>query len=304
MPPDYSGQNLRGRSFKGQNLRGANFSGADITGANFSGADIRGANFANATLKDAHFTDAKAGLQRRWVIGLLIVLLLLSALSGFASEYVMYALYRLINPTSEPYLKISGAATLAVLIFFFFITIYKNLDTSLSISMFVSAIASSAVIIVFRIFTNVKANSLSGGVSFAGAVAAAIVDAGVIDSAIIICGMNRVNIYIFILFACVVGSTAFCTSIVVSKTRHEDILYNISVVTGIVIISIILLSIYIAWNAMKGDKRYDLIRKIAIAFAATGGTTFYNADLTNAKFTGATLKNTDLRELEFRLKAI
>ncbi|MFM6818834.1 MAG: pentapeptide repeat-containing protein, partial [Dolichospermum sp.] len=29
MPPNYSGQNLRGRSFKGQNLTGANFSKAD-----------------------------------------------------------------------------------------------------------------------------------------------------------------------------------------------------------------------------------------------------------------------------------
>ncbi|MEH2114027.1 MAG: pentapeptide repeat-containing protein [Nostoc sp.] len=30
MPPDYSDQNLRGRSFKGQNLTGANFSKANI----------------------------------------------------------------------------------------------------------------------------------------------------------------------------------------------------------------------------------------------------------------------------------
>ncbi len=84
MPPNYSGQNLRGRSFKGQNL----------TGANFSKADIRGADFTNAILKDADFTGAKAGLQRRWIIGLLIALLTLSALSGFASEYVIYALSR------------------------------------------------------------------------------------------------------------------------------------------------------------------------------------------------------------------
>ena len=75
MPPDYSGQNLRGRSFKGQNL----------TGANFSKADIRGANFTNAILKDANFTGAKAGLQKRWVIGLLIVSWLLSAVSGYFS---------------------------------------------------------------------------------------------------------------------------------------------------------------------------------------------------------------------------
>jgi hypothetical protein len=134
MPPDYAGQNLRGRSFKGQNL----------TGANFSGADIRGANFTNANLKDTDFRGAKAGLQRRWAIGLLIALLTLSALSGFASEYVIYTLYRLFYP-SENYQIMSGAATLVVLIFFFFLTIYKKLDISLNISIFVSAIASSVV---------------------------------------------------------------------------------------------------------------------------------------------------------------
>ncbi|MTJ47920.1 pentapeptide repeat-containing protein [Dolichospermum sp. UHCC 0259] len=63
MPPDYSGQNLQRRSFNGQNL----------IEANFSKADTRGANFTNAILKDADFTGAKAGLQQRWVICLLIV---------------------------------------------------------------------------------------------------------------------------------------------------------------------------------------------------------------------------------------
>ncbi|WP_254449312.1 pentapeptide repeat-containing protein, partial [Anabaena sp. UHCC 0253] len=78
MPPDYSGKNLRGHSFKGK----------DLTGANFSKADIRGANFTNAILKGADFSGAKAGLQRRWVIGLLIGVLLMSALSGVFSIFI------------------------------------------------------------------------------------------------------------------------------------------------------------------------------------------------------------------------
>ncbi|MBG1240550.1 pentapeptide repeat-containing protein, partial [Nostoc sp. NZL] len=56
-----------------------------------------------------------------------------------------------------------------------------------------------------------------------------------------------------------------------------------------------LVSIYIAWQAMKGNEKYSLIRNIAVAFAATGGTSFRNANLTNANFTQATLKSTDFR---------
>jgi uncharacterized protein YjbI with pentapeptide repeats len=56
------------RDFSGENLRGQSFKRKDLSGANFSGADIRGANFTNAKLTGANFSRAKAGLQRRWAI--------------------------------------------------------------------------------------------------------------------------------------------------------------------------------------------------------------------------------------------
>jgi Pentapeptide repeats (8 copies) len=96
MPLNYAGKTLRGRPFKpgedlreanfsGANLRGVNFEGLDLSGANFSYADIRGANFTKAILKGANFSHAKAGLQRRWTILLVIFSLILSVVSGFSS---------------------------------------------------------------------------------------------------------------------------------------------------------------------------------------------------------------------------
>jgi uncharacterized protein YjbI with pentapeptide repeats len=91
---DYSGQNLRGRSFKGQNLEGANFSGADIRGADFSGATplpledsrlgSRGAgereeialgilHQKGSNLTVANFSHTKAGLQKHWIVSLMSV---------------------------------------------------------------------------------------------------------------------------------------------------------------------------------------------------------------------------------------
>ncbi|MDJ0580136.1 pentapeptide repeat-containing protein [Crocosphaera sp.] len=54
--------------------------------------------------------------------------------------------------------------------------------------------------------------------------------------------------------------------------------------------------LYIAYRAIKGDPRDAWIRNFAVAFAATGGTTFKNADLTDANFTKARLKSTDFRD--------
>jgi hypothetical protein len=116
IPSDYSGRNLRGRSFKGQNL----------TGANFSKADIRGANFTDTILKDAGFTGAKAGLQKRWVIGLLIAALLLSALSGFLSIIIGAFVAYLLNPENKENF-IAGIVALVVEILFCIITIRKGL---------------------------------------------------------------------------------------------------------------------------------------------------------------------------------
>jgi uncharacterized protein YjbI with pentapeptide repeats len=202
MSPNYGGQNLRGRSFKGQNL----------TGANFSKADIRGANFTNAILKGADFSGAKAGLQKRWVIGLLIITFLQSALSGFLSIFI------------------------GVLITYVF-------DTKSSENVIVG-IVSLVIVTVFCIIT-IRKGLVAG--ALAVAVALALAGAGALAVALALAG-------VFVIF-----------------------------------------SAYIGWRSLKGDERDPWIRSYAIAFAATGGTSFHGADLTDADFTGAILKKTDFR---------
>ena len=68
------------RDFSGENLRSQNFKGQNLSGADFSRADIRSTNFTNANLNKANFTHAKAGLRRRWAVG--ITLLAFFLLSG------------------------------------------------------------------------------------------------------------------------------------------------------------------------------------------------------------------------------
>jgi hypothetical protein len=115
MPPDYSGQNLRGRSFKNQDLVGENFSYADIRGANFSGANLKGVNFSHT----------QGGLQRRWVTLLALVSFLVSGFSGFFWAVNGYLVSLIFKSNLDS--KIEGWTSLIILTAFFFIVIRNGL---------------------------------------------------------------------------------------------------------------------------------------------------------------------------------
>ncbi|MFP4121755.1 MAG: pentapeptide repeat-containing protein [Coleofasciculus sp.] len=65
--------------------------------------------------------------------------------------------------------------------------------------------------------------------------------------------------------------------------------------TVAVVVTVTMVSCYIRWLTLAEDKEFDWIWSFAITFAATGGTSFRHADLTNADFCCATLKSTDFR---------
>ena len=248
MPPDYSGQNLQGRSFKGQNL----------TGANFSKADIRGANFTNAILRDADLTEAKAGLQRRWVISLLIVTFLMSALSGFFSIIIGIIIAYIFNTkNSENF--IAGIVALVIVTVFCIVTFRKGLIAG-ALAFTVAGALAGAIAIAF---------TGAGALVLAGAGAVAFTVAGALAFTVALAG-------------------ALAGALSGAFTRALS-----GALSGAVVF--ILFSAYIGYRSFKGDERDTWIRSSAIAFAATGGTSFYGADLTDADFTGATLKNTDFR---------
>lgn len=56
---------------------------------------------------------------------------------------------------------------------------------------------------------------------------------------------------------------------------------------------IISLSFYAAWRAITKEKKHSFILNLATKFASIGGTSFENADLSDAYFEGVTLRNTN-----------
>jgi uncharacterized protein YjbI with pentapeptide repeats len=221
MRLDHSSQNLQGYSFQGRNL----------AGANFTNADIRGANFTNALLKDANFANAKAGLQERWRIFLVIISLLLSTISALTltNAINIAATTEVLYKTGIAALTWIGVASVGVAG-----VLALTLACTLTEIVGVSKALSLVPFIIVAIYTNYTTFS----------------------------GIASVNAF----------------------------------AVGLGTIGVIFLSTYISLQALTGNQKYEAIRKIAIAFAATGGTSFRNADLTDGDFTGATLKNTDFRK--------
>ena len=61
-------------------------------------------------------------------------------------------------------------------------------------------------------------------------------------------------------------------------------------IVGAFAVAVSLFGLYIGWRALKGDERDAGVRSFVVAIAATGGTNFQGANLTDTIFTRATLK--------------
>lgn len=278
MPQDFSGKDLRGHSFKDQ----------DLTGANFNHADIHGTNFTNANLRGADFKGAKAGLQRRWAIGLTVASWLLSGLSGIFSLFItamlMFLLTSSVDSTSisssENENFIVGVVSLVALAIFFIVTVRKGLAAGLGV--FAFAFAFAFTIAFSFAFARNSAGARAGAGAFAVAVAVAV--AGPVAGAV--AGPFAVAFAFAVAGAGAVAGAVAGAGTVVGP--------------GAFAVAFALLGTYIGWRGMAGDEKHAWVRPFAIAFAATGGTSFRDADLTDADFTNATLKSTDFRKANLK----
>ena len=265
------------RDFSGENLRGQNLKGKDLSGADFSGADIRGANFSNATLVGANFSQATAGLQRRWVVGLLSIAILFLLLSSLFPGVMAALLVDYIANPSEPGQSLGGWLGIAITIVFWVIALRRGVIASLSF-----AVVAFAVIIAVSVLGR-------GAVAVAGVGAGTGAVAGIFAVAFAFVVAVAVAVAVVVVVAVVVA-VAILVAVAVTSTGVGP--FAVAVAGAVLSM---LASAYIGWRALAGDERDAWVRSIAVAFAALGGTRLQGADLTDASFTQARLKSTDLR---------
>jgi uncharacterized protein YjbI with pentapeptide repeats len=279
------------RNFAGANLRGCSFKNQNLSGANFGGADIRGANFTSAILREATFTGATAGLQKRWMISQLLLLLLLSGLAGFLQGYFGYVLsFYLPSVWASNYDRtflIQDLAVTASYMITIVATYIAIIRQGFTLKAFITIASAGAVAIAVA-----GAGAVSGSVSGAGAVAVVGTGAGAVSLAVTLAVIVAVS------FA-VAGSVSLAVIVAVSFAVAGSVSLAVSfaiassgLVAGAGAVSALLLGLFVSRQMKKGHEKFDFVRTIAVAFGAIGGTTFDNADLTNANFSGALLKST------------
>ncbi|NEP88557.1 MAG: pentapeptide repeat-containing protein [Okeania sp. SIO2C2] len=258
------------RNFKGANLRGLSFKGKDLSDADFSFADIRGTNFRGANLRGAKFCGAKAGLQKRWVVVLLASSFVLVGISLFLNLLISNLILQIFQSSNLETL-IYRLVSLIPIITLWIAFICQGIENAFVL---VGGFAVAAAMVGFIVGT--------GAFVFAGTFALAL--GGAFDGTLA-----------FILAFAVAESLALALAVALALYASLGPLIEAGDFVTVEALPQTIFSFYLVYRAIEGDEKYVFIVNTAIAFAAIGGTSFGDANLTNANFINATLKSTDFR---------
>ena len=289
------------QNFSGANLQGQSFQNKDLSNTNFSGADLRGTDFSNSILTGADFSNVKAGLQRHWIIGFIIISLILGLSTGFISGFVGgFAGGTLIK---EGYFSIPFWSTIIaifVLAAFALATIRQGFGGSLGILAFITALAAIIVAAASRgekVIDNAVIFLVTQCLVIGGAVAGVMIGALAI-ALIRLVLKNRVFIAFFIIIGIIsfigaVPGTLIGLGLGEIPSQFLAVAWTMAVLITILVISV---ANIVGFRSASGDKKYNLVFRVAIIIATFRGTKFIKSNLTDADFTKAKLQNTDFRK--------
>jgi uncharacterized protein YjbI with pentapeptide repeats len=287
------------RDFRRVDLRGKSFKEKDLAGADFSEADIRGTNFTNANLRGANFSGAKAGLRKRWWMVQLILSFVWSVLYDLVAVSSNAAFLTSLFDRSfiENYTTFPALTMLFVIAVTFWAIARQGLTTR-AMMMIVVAVAATVTVVVAvaGAGAGTVAGAGAGAVVIAVTVAGAIVGAVTVASAVAVtvAGVVAVTVAVAVTVVVVI---AVAVAVTVGAVTAGTVTFRVAGAAGASAVAVltVLLSLYVARRALKGDEKFALVRPFGVAFGAMGGTSFCGADLTGANFTGARLKSTNFQ---------
>lgn len=323
---DFRGCKIQGENFRGKNLSEADFSYADIRGSNFVHAILQGAKFTGAK---AGLQKRWIALQLT-IFTLLAVFS--GTLLGYCA-FLWFDLYStnsfsMISPILS--LGICGGTLIITIITVFNQGFTEEAFKTISITAAIIVSVTSVLIgSRFISYAGFNYDSIIPVVISTCVVVSTIAISS--TSVIAIFSTNKLSAVVIVILGTLVGAvftiignalgyfgaaavllTTFDLRKALAETADSpehleainksaqapdfvsSFIYNISIPIAVSLV-IFILSIYVAWKALIGNKKYSLIRNISIAFSSVGATSFLLADLVDADFREAILRNTDLR---------
>lgn len=286
MSQDFSGQNLRGKSFRG----------LDMSGADFSYCKLQGANFSKAILQEANFSNSSMGLSTKVISLLIILCLVLSLLLGLCG--FVAGIFLPVTFTAE-FIKINtilpGLGICLVVSILSLLTFFTNFKLGL----IGSAITLFGITMVAEIMGSIQkiSQTIILLVPRLGALALCLAIISILIIALLVTIAGLVNPFLGVFCALIMGSLAtisigFSTGLTIAALiTRASMNTTLSLLATNVILMLLLTGVatYMAWRGLSGDRRYLWIVNSAL-FLIGRGTNFQQADLTNADFTAASLK--------------
>ncbi|MEA5447432.1 pentapeptide repeat-containing protein [Leptolyngbya sp. CCNP1308] len=274
-----------------KNLRRRLREGRLLDGIDLSSADIRGVNFASLSLIATNFEGVHTGPSFGWNIGLSVGLLFLSTIVSLISAYIGAFVATAIPITATVTGKVF-AVTAPSLLFVAFIGIalwrgFGNLMWGFALAI----TAAITIPLVLPTMNNTKLIFLIFVFGLAVEITAVVAGTIAVTAARILSDKWMIALVILAILA---GAPLGTISGAEGATETP---VTLAVMAAVLTFLVLLgLSVYISKQAVADDSRYSLIRKIAIAVCSYRGTSFQEANLTNANFTAAKLKQADFRQ--------
>jgi uncharacterized protein YjbI with pentapeptide repeats len=256
-------------NYSNENLQGKQFTAANLQNANFHGADLRGADFTSANLNGADFSQSKPGIKFSSRIFLFILALLVSCFSGYIAMLAGHAVQTLLK-SNDNRENIAGYITIAFALIFAAVALWKGVFNAIN-KLFPVMIAIPVLLGAFMYFSGLG----TGVGAFYSALALLLMVLMFIVGTIARATVGTMGSNILFLIVAVGGAT-----------------FGRSLGGGLGTVVMALSCAVISKRALKVESN-SLLRKIALVISTKFGTSFKNADLTNANFSDAQIKNTN-----------
>lgn len=256
---------------------------------NFSISSIQGISFKNSILKNGNFCNAKAGISFTSRFGILCCCLLASLISEII---VFWGGVAIVFSSSH---FVVGLVLFFIFLAFILCVIYAEFRTTLicfiviTLSLIVLMIAISPPSEQFRFYTLSLAFGLVLKLGFIGGFTI-LIESNIILRTIISNSQNLLLLSVFAILPMIGGIYTAILSGISLDLKDFPLFVAFSL---FITVFLTVLAVYISWRTQLKDRKYLVLRSLAITICSIKGTNFQGADLTDADFTEAILGNTN-----------